>query len=74
MSKLEHVFTIKLVSRQTSISASSRYPTVNLVMSTRNGSSMGISFDEGSSGSLPRTISRTTAQSVADLQKGPSLS
>lgn len=58
----------------TSISASPRYPTVSLVMSTKNGSSRGLSLDERSPGSLPRIVSRITVQSVALLQNGPSLS
>lgn len=58
----------------TSISASSRYPTVSFVMSTMNGLSNEMSLDDRSSGSFPRIASRMIAQSTAVLQKGPSLS
>jgi len=51
----------------TSISASSVYPTVSLLMSTENGSSRGTSLDERSPGSFPRMASRTSAQSAAFL-------
>jgi len=64
----------KEIGALTSISASSVYPTVSLLMSTENGSSRGTYLDERSSGSFPRMASRTTVQSSALLQKGPSLS
>lgn len=43
-------------------------------MSTENGSSRDVFLDDRSSGSWPRMASRTTVQSAAPLQKGPSLS